>query len=67
MFNRARRWRRPHGPAELTNVVAACGLVVVACQRMSWIGLPDLQIVAARRSLDIGVDPPGHGEQAFPE
>jgi SAM-dependent methyltransferase len=51
------RWRRrqPHGPAQLNNLVAASGLVVVACQRMPWIGLPDLQIVAARRSSDIGV------------
>jgi SAM-dependent methyltransferase len=49
-------WRRrqPNGPAELSNVIAALGLVVVACQRMPWIGLPDLQIVAAQKSVADG-------------
>lgn len=47
-------WRRRDAgmPAgELANVLAAHGLRVVACQRMPWIGLPDLQILAAQKPL----------------
>ena len=45
-------WRRrkpSHKSAELANVVAGHGLVVVAYERMPWIALPDIHIVAARR------------------
>ena len=37
------------GDVELGNVIADNGLVVVVCQRLPWITLPDIQIVAAQR------------------
>jgi ubiquinone/menaquinone biosynthesis C-methylase UbiE len=46
------RWRSrqaPHTARELAKVVAQHRLAVVACERMPWITLPDIQIVAARR------------------
>jgi hypothetical protein len=37
------------GDAEFGKVIADNGPVVVACQRLPWIALPDIEIVAARR------------------
>ncbi len=57
-------WRRRRDPdrpaAELASVLAVHGLVVVACQRMPWIGLPDLQILAAQQPLCPHPDQPSH-------
>jgi ubiquinone/menaquinone biosynthesis C-methylase UbiE len=46
-----RRRSRDHGnpPAGLAAALATHGLPVVACQRMPWVCLPDVQIVAAQK------------------
>jgi malonyl-CoA O-methyltransferase len=43
--------RQAEAPAELAAALAAEGLVVVACDRMPWFRLPDVQLVAAHRPL----------------
>jgi SAM-dependent methyltransferase len=60
-------WRRRHDPqgsAELAAVIANLGLVVVAWQRVPWIALPDIQIVAAQRPLGVHQRPSSRGDRA---
>jgi SAM-dependent methyltransferase len=55
-----RRRSRDHGgaPAELAAVLAPHRLVVVGCERMPWVALPDVEIIAAQKPLCPHLDPP---------
>lgn len=54
------RRSRHHGgaPAELAAVLAPHRLVMVGCEHMPWVGLPDIHVMAAQKPLCPHLDPP---------